>query len=79
MAKIYEIVWYDAHFNSGVMPKKSIKHETKPYIIKSVGYFAGSNKIDFKVAQEIHDSGQYGHIISIPHSAIIKKRILTEA
>jgi len=74
--KIYEVTWYDAHFHSGDLNEKNIENETKPYIIKDVGYYVGQNSIDFKIAQEIHEHGGYSHIMSIPHKMIIKKRII---
>ncbi len=75
--RVYEVVWYDAHFNDGNYHSKSIENYTPPWIIRSVGYYAGENKVDFKIAQELHESGKrYGHIMSIPKVTIIKKRRL---
>ena len=75
--KIYEVTWYDAHFNDGNYDSESIEEYTSPWIIRTVGYYAGQNKIDFKIAQEFHETGEkIGHIMSIPHKMIIKKRII---
>ena len=75
--KIYEITWYDAHFNGGSFYEEDLERVTQPYIMRTLGYYVGESKIDFKIAQEFHDEGKrFGHIMSIPHKVIIKKRLL---
>jgi hypothetical protein len=75
--KIYEVTWRDAHFNPEAFHQPEIEHNTQPYVVKSVGYYVGESKIDFKIAQEIHlNDYRCGHIMSIPHKMIIRKKLL---
>ena len=75
--KIYEVTWYDAHFNDASYSLDDIDIGTTPWIISTVGYFVGESRIDFKIAQEYHlKSKKYGHIMSIPLNSIIKKKLL---
>ncbi len=73
---VYEVTWYDAHFDDGNYHSKYIK-KISPWIIRTVGYYVGTNNIDFKIAQEYHkNTKRFGHIMSIPHEMIIKKKVL---
>lgn len=75
--KIYEVIWYDAHFNDSNYTFDDIEEQTTPWIVRTVGYYAGKNRIDFRIAQEYHHSDKkYGHIMSIPHKMIISKKEL---